>query len=97
MAATYQIMPATLAEAAEIIALERLCYPAPWEEKLIRPFLVAASLPNKGYLARVLKQAGTVVAYAFASRQAGQLPGERLATTCPFELTTGFFPKAPRN
>jgi ribosomal protein S18 acetylase RimI-like enzyme len=78
MAAPFQIMPATLAETAEILALERLCYPAPWEEKLIRPFLVAAGLPNKGDLAKVLKQSGTVVAYAFASRQEGQLMVKRL-------------------
>lgn len=78
MAAPFQIVPATPAETAEILALERLCYPAPWEEKLIRLFLVAAGPPNKGDLAKVLKHAGMVVAYAFASRQEGQLMVKRL-------------------
>ena len=39
---------------------------------------MAASLPNKGYLVSVFKEKDTVIAYAFASRQEGQLPVERL-------------------
>ena len=78
MPAPFQIIPATLAETAAILGLEQLCYPRPWEEKLIRPFLVAAGLPNKGYVARVLKEKDVVIAYAFASRQESQLLVERL-------------------
>lgn len=78
MAAPFQIIPATLDHTAEILALEQLCYPAPWEERLVRPFLVAAGLPDKGFIARVMKAGDTAVAYAFASRQEGQLLVERL-------------------
>lgn len=76
--APFQIIPATLADTAAILGLEQLCYPRPWEEKFIRPFLVAAGLPNKGYVARVLKEKDVVIAYAFASRQGSQLLVERL-------------------
>jgi GNAT superfamily N-acetyltransferase len=39
--------------------------------------VVAASLPSKGYLARVLRERDAVIAYAFASRQDGHLLVER--------------------
>ena len=78
MPAPFQITPATLAETAEILSLEQACYPNPWAERHIRPFIVAAGLPNKGYLARLLKERDKVIAYAFASRQEGQLLVERL-------------------
>ena len=78
MAAPFQIIPATPAETAEILGLEQLCYPSPWDERVIGAFLVAASLPHKGYLVRILKEGDAVVAYALASRQEGQLLVERL-------------------
>lgn len=78
MPAPFQIIPATLAHTAEILSLEQACYPDPWGERIIRPFIVAAGLPHKGYLARILKEGDTVIAYAFASRQEGQLLIERL-------------------
>jgi ribosomal protein S18 acetylase RimI-like enzyme len=78
MPAPFQISPATLAETAELLSLEQACYPDPWKERVIRPFIVAASLPNKGYLARILKEGDRAIAYALASRQDGQLLVERL-------------------
>ncbi len=78
MAAQFQIIPVTLAETAEILGLEQLCYSDPWTERIVRTFVVAASLPNEGYLARVIMEGKEVVAYAFASRQGGQLLVERL-------------------
>jgi ribosomal-protein-alanine N-acetyltransferase len=78
MPAPFQIVPATPDETADILMLEQLCYSRPWDERLVRAFLVAASLPNRGYLARVLKEGDTMAAYAFASRQEGQLLVERL-------------------
>lgn len=74
----FQIIPATPAETAEIVGLEQLCYPDPWNERIIRTFVVAAGLPSKGYVARALKEGDAVIAYAFASRQEGQLLVERL-------------------
>ena len=78
MAAPFQIIPATPAETAEILGLEQLCYSDPWTERIIRTFVVAAGLPSKGYVARVLKEGDAVIAYAFASKQEGQLLVERL-------------------
>jgi ribosomal protein S18 acetylase RimI-like enzyme len=78
MTVPFQINAATLAETAGILALEQLCYPTPWEEPLVRTFMVAASLPKKGYLARVMREGNAVIAYALASRQEGQLLVERL-------------------
>ena len=78
MAAPFQIIPATPAETAEIVRLEQVCFQAPWNERLVRTFMVAASLPKKGYVARVLKEKYAVIAYALASRQEGQLLVERL-------------------
>ncbi len=67
MATPFQIIPATPAETAEILGLERLCHPTPWDEPLIRAFLVAASLPNKGYFARFLKEKDAVKARLLAA------------------------------
>jgi predicted N-acetyltransferase YhbS len=78
MSAPFQIIPATPAETAEILGLEQVCYSTPWSEQLVGAFLVASSLPNKGYLATVLKEKDAVIAYVFASRQEGQLLVERL-------------------
>ena len=78
MAASFQIMPAIPAETDEILALEQLCYSAPWEEHLVTAFLIAAGLPNKNYLASVMVKGDAVVAYALASREEGQLLVERL-------------------
>src|SRR4051812_1752295 len=78
MAAPFQIVPATPKESADILGLEQLCYSHPWNERLVTAFLVAASLPNKGYIARALKDGNALIAYALASRQAGQLLVERL-------------------
>lgn len=78
MPAPFKIIPAILAEMAEILSLEQACYPDPWEERVLRPFIVAASLPNKGYLARLLKEGDKVIAYALASKQDSQLLVERL-------------------
>jgi [ribosomal protein S18]-alanine N-acetyltransferase len=76
--APFQIIPATPAETADILSLEQLCYPDPWSERIIRTFVVAAGLPRKGYVARIIMEGKEVVAYAFASRQEGQLLVERL-------------------
>jgi len=78
MAAPFQIIPAAPAETAEILGLEQLCYADPWTERIIRTFVIAAGLPEKGYVARVLKKGDAVIAYAFASRQERQLLVERL-------------------
>src|SRR6187399_3313234 len=78
MAAPFQIIPATPAETADILGLEQLCYPDPWTERIIRTFVVAASLPNKGYIARVIMEGQAVLGYAFASKQERQLLVERL-------------------
>lgn len=78
MPAPFQIIPATPAETGEILGLEQLCYSDPWTERIIRTFVVAAGLPGKGYLARVIMEGKEVVAYTFASRQEGQLLVERL-------------------
>ena len=78
MPAPFQIIPATPAETAEIVGLEKVCYPTPWSERIIRTFVVAASLPKKGYVARVIMEGKEVLGYAFASRQEGQLLVERL-------------------
>ena len=78
MAAPFQIIPATPAETAEILGLEQLCYSDPWNERIIRTFVVAASLPKKGYVARIIMEGRAVLGYAFASRQEGQLLVERL-------------------
>jgi len=78
MPTPFQIIPATLAETSEILSLEQACYPDAWHERVIRPFIVAAGLPNKGYLARLLKEGNRVIGYALASRQEGQLLVERL-------------------
>ena len=56
MPAPFQIIPATPAETAEILGLEQLCYPDPWTERIIRTFVVAASLPKKGYVARIIME-----------------------------------------
>jgi ribosomal protein S18 acetylase RimI-like enzyme len=78
MAAPFQIIPATPAETAEILGLEQPCYPDPWNGRIVRAFVVAASLPNKGYVARIIMEGQTVLGYALASRQEGQLLVERL-------------------
>lgn len=78
MAAPFQIIPATPAETEEILGLEQLCYPEPWTELIIRTFVVAASLPKKGYVARIIMEGQAVLGYAFASRQESQLLVERL-------------------
>lgn len=78
MPGTPQIIPATIDELGEILVLEQLGYSDPWAEHLLRAFLVASSLPSNAHLARVLRQDGTVVGYALASRQDGQLLVERL-------------------
>ncbi len=78
MAAPFQITPATPAETADILGLEQLCYPDPWNERIVRTFVVAACLPKKGYVAKVLKEKAAVIAYALASRQDGHLLVERL-------------------
>ena len=77
MAAPFQIIPATPAETAELLSLEQLCYPTPWNERLVQTFVVASSLPSKGYLARVIMEGQKVLGYAFASRQESQLLVER--------------------
>lgn len=51
--------------------------PTLWNERVVRAFMVAASRPMKGYLARVLKEQDTVIGYAFASQRHGQLLVER--------------------
>jgi|GEM_PF-6108012 len=78
MAAPFQLILATPAETADILGLEQLCYSDPWTERIIRTFVIAAGLPKKGYVARVLKEGDAVIAYAFASRQEGHLLVERL-------------------
>jgi [ribosomal protein S18]-alanine N-acetyltransferase len=78
MAAPFQIIPATPAETAEILDLEQLCYPDPWSERIVRTFVVAASLPKNGYVARIIMEGQAVLGYALASRQEGQLLVERL-------------------
>ncbi|MBC7853456.1 MAG: GNAT family N-acetyltransferase [Pirellulaceae bacterium] len=78
MTAPFQIIPATPAEISDILRLEQRCFPRPWEERLVRSFVVAACLPKKGYLARVIMEGKEVVAYAFASQHEGQLLVERL-------------------
>ena len=78
MAAPFQIIPANPVEIPDILSLEQLCFPRPWEERLVRSFVVAACLPKKGYLARVIMEGKVVVAYAFASQHEGQLLVERL-------------------
>jgi ribosomal-protein-alanine N-acetyltransferase len=76
--APFQIRPATPDQAAELHALDQLCYAPAWDERLLRSFIVAASLPKKGYLASVLRTDDSAIGYAFASRQEGQLLIERL-------------------
>jgi ribosomal protein S18 acetylase RimI-like enzyme len=78
MAAPFQIIPATPAEMADIVGLEQLCYPRPWSERLVRSFVVAATLPKKDSIARVIMEGKEVLGYAFASRQENQLHVERL-------------------
>lgn len=78
MAAPYQIIPATPAETADILGLERLCYLDPWSERIIRTFVVAATLPKKGYIARAIMEGQAVLGYTLASRQEDQLLVERL-------------------
>ena len=78
MAAPFQIIPATPAETAEILGLEQLCYSDPWTERVIGAFVVAAGLPKKGYVARIIMEGQSVLGYALASRQEGQLLVERL-------------------
>jgi ribosomal protein S18 acetylase RimI-like enzyme len=78
MTAPFQIIPATPAETADIVGLERLCYRRPWNERLVRSYVVAATLPKKGLIARVIMEGKEVLGYAFASRQESQLLVERL-------------------
>jgi ribosomal protein S18 acetylase RimI-like enzyme len=78
MSAPFQIIPATPAETAEIVGLEQLCYSDPWTERIVRTFAVAASLPKKGYVARIIMEGQAVLGYALASRQEGQVLVERL-------------------
>lgn len=78
MAAPFQIIPATPAETAEILGLEQLCYRDPWTERILRTFIVAASLPKKGYIARIIMEGQAVLGYALASQQESQLLVERL-------------------
>src|SRR6187401_421394 len=74
MAAPFQIIPATPAETAEILALEQLCYPVPWKERIV----VAASLPKKGYVARIIMEGQSFL--GLCSRfQAGRPSASRAA------------------
>jgi hypothetical protein len=63
MSAPFQIIPATPAETAEIVRLEQLCYPSPWTERIVKTFVVAASLPKKGYVARIIMEGQEVLGY----------------------------------
>jgi hypothetical protein len=61
MPAPFQIIPATPAETGEILGLEQLCYPDPWNKRIVSTFVIAANLPKKGYVARIIMKGQVVL------------------------------------